>query len=103
MTKTTKKTKVYECAHYEYEYDDLGKYCWCRNRAMQKSECDAEFIYCQRFCPGFKKGKYRGMWEISPVEKGKAEKFKKEIAEKLKILEANERAQLKYLKEKYHA
>ena len=23
------KVAIYECKHFEYEYDDFGKYCWC--------------------------------------------------------------------------
>lgn len=96
-----KKTKVYECAHYDYEYDDLGKYCWCRNRKMNKRECDVRYKYCQRFCPGYKKGQFIGSWELSSDEKMYEEEFKKKMVSEAVEREKKERALLKYLKEKY--
>ena len=76
--KAPKKTKVYECYHYEYEYDDLGKYCWCHNGKMPRNECNVvrKGFYCQQFCPGYKKGKLRGSWVISNWEKKEAEEYK---------------------------
>lgn len=73
------KTKVYECAHFEYEYDDLGRYCWCHNKNMPSSQCEipCRSIYGQQFCRGYKKGSLRGEWVISDWEKKEAEEFKK--------------------------
>lgn len=102
--KKTKKTKVYICAHYEFDYDDLGKFCWCKNPLMFKRECDApRYYYCQKFCPGFKKGHLAGTWEISDGEKEIAEEFKKGLDKETKGREKKERALLKYLKEKYES
>ena len=70
-----KKTKVYLCEHYEYEYDDLGKYCWCHNHEIPKRECDVDYIYCQQFCPGYKKGQLHGEWEISNHDKEMAQEY----------------------------
>ena len=61
----TKKTRVYECAHYEFEYDDFGKYCICNNPKIPGFECKIRTVYCQKFCPGYRKGGLRGTWVIS--------------------------------------
>lgn len=101
--KAPKKTKVYKCAYYEYEYDDLGKYCWCHNGKMPRNECNVvgKGFYCQQFCPGYKKGNLKGSWVISDWEKDEAKKFKAKMVNEAKQKEAEERALLKYLKEKY--
>ena len=98
---TKKKTKVYECAHYEYDYDDLGKYCWCHNQSIPGHECNAGRIYCQKFCPGYKKGKFMGSCVISDWDKKDAEEYKKKIASETKEAETKERALYEYLKKKY--
>jgi len=101
-TKKEKKTKVYECIHYEAEYDDLGKYYWCHNSSIPCSECNVgRGYYCQQFCPGFKKGNYQGEWVISDWEKKEAEEYKAKIVQEAKEKEIAERAMLKYLKKKY--
>lgn len=97
-----KKTKVYECIHYEYDYDDLGKYHWCHNRNIPGHECNVgRGIYCQKFCPGYKKGNLRGSWVISDWEKKDAEEYKKKIAAEAKEAETKERVLYEYLKKKY--
>ncbi len=99
-----KKTKVYECAHYEFDYDDLGKYYWCHNGDIPCQECNAgRGIYCQKFCPGYKKGNLRGSWVISEWEKKDADEYKKKIAAEAKEREIGERALLKHLKKKYES
>ena len=99
-----KKTKVYACYHNEFDCDDLGKYCWCHNSDIPDRECNAgRGFYCQQFCPGFKKGNLRGSWVISDWEKEEAEEFKKKIEQERKDKEIEERALLKYLKEKYES
>ena len=100
--KAKKKTKVYECIHYEFDYDDLGKYHWCHNRNIPGHECNVgRGIYCQKFCPGYKKGNLRGSWVISDWEKKDAEEYKKKIAAEAKEAETKERALYEYLKKKY--
>jgi len=74
-----KKESVYECAHFEYEYDDFGKYCWCHNEKSGTNECDCDRIYAQQFCPFYKKGKLRGKWVISDEDINAAEEFKKQF------------------------
>lgn len=104
-TKSTRqkdnKTKVYECAHYEFECDDLGKYCWCNNTGMPNRNCELEYIYCHQFCPGYKKGKLRGAWVVSADEIKVAENFRRQMEQERKNREIEERALLKHLKEKY--
>ena len=100
--KTPRKTKVYECAYHEFECDDLGKYCWCRNPDIHSHQCDTgRGYYCQKFCPGFKRGRLRGEWEISDWERQEAREYKAKIKREAKERETSERALLKYLKEKY--
>ena len=97
-----KKVQVYECEHYEYDYDDLGKYHWCHNQHIPSRECTVGTgIYCQKFCPGYKKGNLRGSWVISNWEKKDAEEYKKKIAIEAKENETKERALYEYLKNKY--
>ena len=76
--KKNAETPVYECAHFEYEYDDLGKYRWCRNRESGRGECNCNYIYAQQFCPFYKKGKLRGKWLIGDAEIEAAKMFKEE-------------------------
>lgn len=97
------KTKVYECAHYEYEYDGFDKYAWCHCRESGHRECPAEHIYSMQFCPCYEKGNLRGEWVVSGNEILEAEEFRKRIEQDKKDAEAKERAMLKYLKEKYES
>lgn len=71
-----KAVNVYECAHFEFEYDDLGKYSWCHCKNMPTRECDCHYIYAQQFCPCFEKGSLRGKWVPSEDEIAIAEKFR---------------------------
>ena len=102
-SKVLKKTKVYECKHYEFDYDDLGKYNWCHNDSISSYECivPCRGFYSQQFCPGFKKGNLRGQWVISDWEKKEAADFKSQIAKKAIETEAAERALYEHLKKKY--
>lgn len=97
----SKKTKVHVCAHYEYEYDDLGKYSWCHSKKIHCRECPFNTIYAQIVCPGYEKGKYRGEWEIGNVEKKEAENFLHKLAAEQKDIEEAERALYEQLKKKY--
>ena len=54
MAKSNKK-RIYECEHYEYEYDDLGKYAWCHSKDCLSRECIVEYKFCQDLCPFYKK------------------------------------------------
>jgi len=74
-----KETAVYECKHFEYEYDDLGKYCWCHNEESGRQMCDCHRIYAQQFCPFYEKGKLRGKWVIDESDMEAARKFVKEF------------------------
>lgn len=101
--KTERKTKVYECYHYEFDYDAVCKYFICHNIDIPGYECKvwSNSIYCQQFCPGYKKGNLRGEWVIADWEKRDAEKFKAQIEQEAKDREVKERAMLEYLKAKY--
>ena len=102
--KKAKKTRVYECAHYEYDYDDLGKYCWCHNSDIPDRECNVgRGFYCQQFCPGYKKGELKGSWVISDWEKEEVEEYRTRLVNEAKKREIEERALLKHLKEKYES
>lgn len=72
----SKKTRVHECKHFQFDYDDLGKYCYCNLSASSVSLCNFEYVYCMQFCPNFQKGKLRGTWHITEAEKAEAEKVK---------------------------
>ena len=77
-----KKESVYACKHWEYEYDDFGKYSLCYNRNCKLQTCDCKRIYAQQFCPFYEKGELRGKWVISDEDKQAAEEFKKEFVGK---------------------
>jgi len=51
----TEKRRIYECEHYEYEYDDLGKYAWCHNSDCLNRQCIVGYIFCHELCPFYKK------------------------------------------------
>ena len=95
------KVKVYECLHYEYEYDDLGKYSWCHSNDMKCRECKFEHIYAQQACPCYKQGNLRGEWTPSKNELKEVEEFKKQREKELQEQEIAERALYEYLKSKY--
>lgn len=103
MKQEDNKTKVYECAHYEYEYDGFDKYAWCKCRESGHRECPAEHIYSMQFCPCYKQGNLRGEWVVSADEIKIAEDFRKQMEQERKDKETQERAMLKYLKEKYES
>ena len=58
--KKKKKTKVHECAYFEYNCDDLGKYYFYHNLDIPGHECTVtgRGIYCQKGCSGYKKESY---------------------------------------------
>lgn len=95
------KVAIYECKHFEYEYDDFGKYCWCHCPESGHRECPSKYIYAMQFCPCFKKGKLRGTREITEAEIEQAQKFKRMMVNEANERELKERAMLHYLKEKY--
>ena len=101
--KKEKKTKVYECAYFEYDCDDLGKYCFCHNLDIPGHECTvpSSGIYCQKVCPGYKRGKLRGEWVVSDWEKKEAEAYKVKLDKEATDHEACERALYEHLKKKY--
>lgn len=51
MAEDAKKIRVYECEHYEYEYDGWGKYAWCRSGDCLSRECIVDYKFCQDMCP----------------------------------------------------
>lgn len=97
------KTKVYECAHYEYEYDGFDKYAWCHCQESCHRECPAKQIYSMQFCPCYKQGNLRGKWVVSENEIEIAEDFRKQMEQERKNKEIEECALLKHLKEKYES
>ena len=97
------KVDIYECKHFEYEYDDFGKYCWCHCPESGYWECPAEQIYAMQFCPCFMRGKLRGTWEPDAYEIDYGEKFKKKMVKEANERELKEFAMLKYLKRKYES
>ncbi len=103
MKQKDNKTKVYECAHYEYEYDGFDKYAWCHCRESGYRECPAEQIYAMQFCPCYKQGNLRGEWEITNQDKAMAQEFQARVLEEARKREIEERALLKHLKEKYES
>lgn len=95
------KTKVWQCAFYERECDDLGKYCWCHSPDSGIRECDCENIFVRQKCPHFKRGDRAGFLHMDKYDKQLVENYLEAKAKELKETEIRERAMLKYLKEKY--
>lgn len=84
MTKTKsgldKKVRVYECKHFEFEYDDLGKYCWCHNPEHPGRECDVDYKICMQYCPYFSKNEDEYVLiEVSDHEKAVVAEAKKKL------------------------
>lgn len=74
--------KVYECKHFEYDYDDFDNYYLCHATPMifnNKLECTTKCKYARKFCPYYEKGKLIGDWKISKDELTEAKKFKGRI------------------------
>ena len=97
------KVDIYECKHFEYEYDDFGKYCWCHCPESGHRECPSEQIYAMQFCPRFIRGKLRGTWELDAYEIDYGKKFKEQMVKEANERELKELATLKYLKRKYES
>jgi len=76
------KTKIYPCKHFEYEYDDWGKYCWCHNRDNPSRECDIEYKFCMDLCPFFEKDVFNTI-EIE-TDENTIKELRNECAKKLK-------------------
>lgn len=49
------KIKVWNCKHFELEYDDLSKDCWCSNPNCPTRECWCDLTIEQEVCPCFEK------------------------------------------------
>ena len=94
------KKKWWRCAHFERDYDDWGKYSYCHNKDCPHRDCVADNIFQMSVCPFFKKGEVSGFFDSTGYEKG-MEEFKKRMESEMKQKEIEERALLKYLKEKY--
>lgn len=97
-----KKTKVYICKHFEYDYDDFDKYFICNSNKNDSCRCECRGKkYIMQFCPFFERGEVAGVWEIDKWEKQDAEQFKKELEEKKREEEIKERALYEHLKKKF--
>ena len=94
--------KWWRCAHFEYDYDDWGKYCYCHNKDCPHKDCRAENVFQMSVCPFYAKGKESFVLDPSGYEDGMRE-FKERMEEDAKKKEIEERALLKYLKEKYES
>ena len=80
----SKKTRVYKCEHFEFEYDDLGRYCWCHNPKNPSRECDVQWKVCAKYCPYYKKKTGRSAYVMIELN----ENDKELMAEAKKKLEA---------------
>ena len=89
-----KKVRVYDCDHYEFDYDDLGKFYWCHCKDNPKRECDVDWIFCMKYCPYFKKkpGSFR-LVELTERDKMRIEQAKKKL-EDWKAAKSAEKAAL---------
>lgn len=79
----SKKTRIYECAFFEFEYDDLGKYCWCHSPKNPNRMCDVHWKVCSKFCPYYKKKTGRNAYVVIELD----ENDKELMAEAKKKLE----------------
>ena len=107
--KRVTRQRVYDCAYYEFEYDDLGKYYWCHNPDNPNRQCDVHWIFCMKFCPYFKRkpGSYR-VFEVTERDRQLMEEAKKNLeawkSEKAAAKAAAEKAEYETylrLKKKY--
>lgn len=77
------KTEVFECVHYEYDYDDFGKYAMCHQPDSGCYECPSTYKYGMQFCPFYKKGKSVGKIEVPDYVIKHAKEFKAEMEAEL--------------------
>ena len=90
MGKPGKKTRVYECEHYRYEYDGFDKYAWCRSRECLSRECVVDYVFCQDLCPFYRKNDKGRYVEIEDdkrcreIRAGCRDKLQEAAAEALK-------------------
>lgn len=85
MAKSNKK-RIYECEHYEYEYDDWGKYAWCHSKDCLSRECIVDYKFCQDLCPFYEKNQEGRCIDIDFDDRCKEihERCKAELREKAK-------------------
>ena len=91
MAKSNKK-RMYECEHYEYEYDGFDKYAWCHNRECLSRECIVDYIFCQDLCPFYKKNSKGRCIDIELDDRYKEIREKCQVELKQKAEEAFEEA-----------
>ena len=81
--KIEKKVAVFECKYFEFDDDDPAgcgdSWTWCHCDTSGRNTCDCKYIYAQKFCPHYKKGKLRGKWVIGEAEKQSVKDFLKKF------------------------
>jgi len=86
--KKSRNRRVYDCEHFEFEYDDWGKYAWCHCMDNPDRECMVEWKTCIDLCPFYKKkkGSYR-MFEYTKTDEYLRKEFKEKLADKFNEVE----------------
>ena len=82
MAKSNKK-RIYECEHYQYEYDDWGKYAWCHSNECLSNECIVDYKFCQDLCPFYKKNA-EGRYIDIELDDGRYKEIRKNCKAELK-------------------
>jgi len=95
------KKKFYKCLHHEHYYDDLSNVSLCHSKYSGCSECRCKNIFQMNSCPLFSKSDVGFFLKMDRNDKKSVKEFLNEIKLENSKKEAEERALLKYLKEKY--
>lgn len=95
------KKKYWQCAHFEYEYGDLDRYCWCHNKLIPSRECKCKNIFQMNACPGFCRGERYVFLTMTKDDILDLERFKEAVRKESLEREMQEISVLRYLKQKY--
>ena len=95
------KKKFWKCAYFDYVNDDLTRMTLCHNPNSGHYECVCDRVFQESSCPFYKKGDKSFMLNLNKSELKLIDDFKEQMQVEMNKRETEERAVLKYLKNKY--
>lgn len=95
------KKKFWKCAYFDYVNDDLTRMKMCHNPNSGHYECVCDRVFQESSCPFYKKGDKSFMLNLNESDLKLIDDFKERMQVEMNERETEERAVLKYLKEKY--
>lgn len=95
------KKKFWKCAYFDYVNDDLTRMTLCHNPNSGYYGCICDRVFQESSCPFYKKGDKSFMLNLNKSDLKLIDDFKERMRVEMNERETEERAVLKYLKEKY--